>query len=316
VPQIEIGMGRTARAAYELDDISIVPSRRTRSSSDISTDWQIDAYRFEIPFVTQPTDAVVSPAVASAVSALGGLGVLDGEGLWARHAEPQKVIDELLERGAAADDPDEMISEIQRVYAEPVSVDLLTEAIRTLRDGGGTVSVRVSPQNAATLAGPAIAAGVELLVIQGTIISAEHVQANGSALNLKSFIADLDVPVIVGGCSNYQTATHLMRTGAAGVIVGTGHGATTTTDDVLGIAVPMATAIADAAAARRSYLDETGGRYVHVVAAGGIDSSADIAKAIACGATPRWSGRPGTRTRATTRTGWCSSPGRSVPTST
>jgi len=304
VPQIEIGMGRTARAAYELDDISIVPSRRTRSSSDISTDWQIDAYRFEIPFVTQPTDAVVSPAVASAVSALGGLGVLDGEGLWARHAEPQKVIDELLDRGAAADDPDEMIAEIQRVYAEPVSVDLLTEAIRTLRDGGGTVSVRVSPQNAATLAGPAIAAGVELLVIQGTIISAEHVQANGSALNLKSFIADLDVPVIVGGCSNYQTATHLMRTGAAGVIVGTGHGATTTTDDVLGIAVPMATAIADAAAARRSYLDETGGRYVHVVAAGGIDSSADIAKAIACGADAVMLGEPLTWAAEAPAAGW------------
>ena len=161
-----------------------------------------------------------------------------------------------------------------------------------MRDGGGTVAVRLSPQNAAALAGPAIAAGIELLVIQGTIVSAEHVQANGAALNLKSFIADLDVPVIVGGCSNYQTATHLMRTGAAGVIVGTGHGATTTTDEVLGIAVPMATAIADAAAARRSYLDETGGRYVHVIAAGGIDSSADIAKAIACGADAVMLGEP------------------------
>jgi IMP dehydrogenase len=304
VPEQEIGMGRTARTAYELADIGIVPSRRTRSSSDISIAWQIDAYRFDIPLVTQPTDAVVSPAVAAAIGAIGGLGVLDGEGLWARHADPQKVIDQLLERAAAADDPDDIIAEIQRIYAEPVSVDLLTEAIRTLRESGGTVSIRLSPQNAASLASPAIAAGVELLVIQGTIISAEHVQSNGTALNLKSFIADLDVPVIVGGCSDYKTATHLMRTGAAGVIVGTGHGNTTTTDEVLGIAVPMATAIADAAAARRSYLDETGGRYVHVIAAGGIESSADIAKAIACGADAVMLGEPLTWAEQAPAAGW------------
>ena len=218
--------------------------------------------------------------------------MLDGEGLWARYPDPQRVIDELLTSARPPTTPTRSIAALQKIYAEPVSVDLLTEAIRTLRDGGGTAPIRLSPQNASSLAGPAIAAGVEMLIIQGTIVSAEHVQANGSALNLKSFIADLDVPVIVGGCTNYQTATHLMRTGAAGVIVGTGHGRTTTTDDVLGIAVPMATAIADAAAARRSYLDETGGRYVHVIAAGGIDTSADIAKAIACGADAVMFGEP------------------------
>jgi IMP dehydrogenase len=304
VPEVEIGMGRTARSAYELQDVTIVPSRRTRSSSDISTAWQIDAYRFDIPLLTQPTDAIVSPSLAGAVSALGGLGVLDGEGLWARYPDPQRVIEDLIRLGAAADDPDEVIGALQKVYAAPVSVDLLTEAIHTMRDLGGTVSVRLSPQNASVLAGPAIAAGIELLVIQGTIVSAEHVQANGTALNLKSFIADLDVPVIVGGCSNYQTATHLMRTGAAGVIVGTGHGHTTTTDDVLGIAVPMATAIADAAAARRAYLDETGGRYVHVIAGGGIDSSADIAKAIACGADAVMLGEPLTWAAESPAEGW------------
>lgn len=292
MPEVEIGMGRTARSAYELDDVSIVPSRRTRSSSDISTSWQIDAYRFDIPLLTQPTDAIVSPAVAAAVAGLGGLGVLDGEGLWSRYPDPQRVIDELIAKGEAAQDQDEMIAALQKAYSAPVSVDLMTEAIHTMRDAGGTVAIRVSPQNASTLAGPAIAAGIELLIILGTIVSAEHVQANGEALNLKSFIADLDVPVIVGGCTNYQTATHLMRTGAAGVIVGTGHGRTTTTDEVLGIAVPMATAIADAAAARRSYLDETGGRYVHVIAGGGIDSSAHIAKAIACGADAVMVGEP------------------------
>jgi IMP dehydrogenase len=281
---VEIGMGRTARRGYTLDDVSIVPSRRTRSSSDVSTTWQIDAYRFDIPMLTHPSDAVVSPAVVGEVNRLGGLGVLDGEGLWARHADPQSVIDRLVEVAETAEDDADVIAALQDAYAAPVRPDLLTEAMATVKAGGGTVAVRLSPQNAGTLSAEVIRAGVELLVIQGTIVSAEHVQASGEPLNLKSFISDLDIPVVVGGCTDYQTATHLMRTGAAGVIVGTGSGATATTDAVLGISVPMATAIADAAAARRAYLDETGGRYVHVIAAGDIDSSADIAKAIACGA--------------------------------
>lgn len=281
---VEIGMGRTARRSYTLDDVSIVPSRRTRSSSEVSTAWQIDAYRFEIPFLTQPSDCVVDPATAVAVGRLGGLGVLDGEGLWARHAQPQQVIDDLVVLAGDAESDADVTAAVQRAYSPPVSMDLLTEAIHTLRDGGSTVAVRLSPQNAAVLAPQVIAAGVEMLVIQGTIVSAEHVMSGGEPLNLKSFIADLDVPVIVGGCTNYQTATHLMRTGAAGVIVGTGSGLASTTDVVLGIEVAMATAIADAAAARRSYLDETGGRYVHVIAAGDVAGSADIATAIACGA--------------------------------
>jgi IMP dehydrogenase len=301
---VEIGMGRTARRSYSLDDIGIVPSRRTRSSSDVSTAWQIDAYRFEIPFLTQPSDAVVDPATAVAVGRLGGLGVIDGEGLWARHAEPQRVIDQLIEVAENAESPEQLVTAVQQAYAAPVSVDLLTEAVHTLRDGGGTVAVRLSPQNAGSLAQQVISAGVELLVIQGTIVSAEHVQGSGEALNLKSFIADLDVPVVVGGCSNYQTATHLMRTGAAGVIVGTGAGMASTTDGVLGIEVPMATAIADAAAARRAYLDETGGRYVHVIAAGDLNTSADIAKAVACGADAVMLGEPLAEASSAPGAGW------------
>ena len=280
---VEIGIGRTARRTYGLDDVAIVPSRRTRSSAKVSTAWQIDAYRFEIPLVTAACDAVVSPAIAGEIGRLGGLGVLDGEGLWARHADPQKLIDGIVALGPDAE-ASEVLRKLQAAYSAPVSEDLLSEAISTLRAGGSTVAVRLSPQNAAALAPTAIAAGVELLIIQGTIVSAEHVQVAGEPLNLKSFIADLDVPVIVGGATNYQTATHLMRTGAAGIIVGTGSGSHATTAEVLGIAVPMATAIADAAGARRSYLDETGGRYVHVIAAGDLHTSADIAKAIACGA--------------------------------
>ncbi len=300
---VEIGMGRTARRTFGLDDVSIVPSRRTRSSSEVSTAWQIDAYRFEIPLLTQACDAVVSPAVAVEVGRLGGVGVLDGEGLWARHADPQRVIDSIVALGEDADAAD-VVAALQQAYSPPVSVDLLAEAIGTMRAAGSTVAIRLSPQNAATLAPKAIAAGVELLVIQGTIVSAEHVKVGGEALNLKSFIADLDVPVIVGGATNYQTATHLMRTGAAGVIVGTGSGAHATTADVLGIAVPMATAIADAAAARRSYLDETGGRYVHVIACGDLHTSADIAKAIACGADAVMLGEPLTEAVEAPARGW------------
>ena len=306
---VEIGMGRTARRAYGFADVAIVPSRRTRSSAQVSTAWQVDAYRFDIPLLTHPSDAVVSPAFATEVNSRGGLGVLDGEGLWARHADPARVLAGILASGgapagASVSDPRGVLAALQAAYAVPVQPDLLAEAIGTIKAGGGTVAVRLSPQNAARLAGPAIAAGAELLVVQGTIVSAERVQPQGEPLNLKSFISELDVPVIVGGATNYQTATHLMRTGAAGIIVGVGGGAHSTTADVLGIEVPMATAVADAAAARRAYLDETGGRYVHVVAAGDMVTSADIAKAVACGADAVMLGEPLSRAQGSPGTGW------------
>jgi IMP dehydrogenase len=287
VDSVEIGMGRTARKSYGLGDVSIVPSRRTRSSSKVSTGWQIDAYRFALPMLTHPTDAISSPRVINEVGRLGGLGVLNAEGLWARYADPEDALTRILEK--SSDDEAEgllagSVDLLQELYSAPVDPDLLGSVIAGLKAAGNTVAVRVSPQNAAALTPIVVAAGIDLLVIQGTIVSAEHVERGGEPLNLKSFIADLDVPVIVGGCSNYQSATHLMRTGAAGVIVGYGAGSTTTTNEVLGIDVPMATAIADAAAARRSYLDETGGRYVHVIADGDLQTSADVVKAIACGA--------------------------------
>ncbi|MEQ0562946.1 GuaB3 family IMP dehydrogenase-related protein [Amycolatopsis sp. NEAU-NG30] len=290
---VEIGMGRTARRAYDLDDVEIVPSRRTRSSSVVSTTWQIDAYRFDLPLVTHPTDAIVSPGTAVAVGELGGLGVLNAEGLWARHANVEDAIFQLVRAAEDLEDPTAVGRVLQELHAAPIRLDLLTEAIKTVRESGVTVAARVSPQHAAELTPDLIAAGVEILVVQGTIISAEHVQRDAEPLNLKEFIGRLDVPVIAGGVSDYRTAMHLMRTGAAGVIVG--HGYTpgvTSTDRVLGIGVPMATAIIDAAAARRDYLDETGGRYVHVLADGGMTTSGDIAKAIACGADAVMLGAP------------------------
>jgi IMP dehydrogenase len=282
---VEIGMGRTARRTYELDDINIVPSRRTRSSKDVSTAWQLDAYRFEIPVVAHPTDALVSPEFAVGLGRLGGLGVLNGEGLIGRHADIEAKVAQVIEKAAVASEPEAAIRLLQQLHAAPLDPELLGAAVARISEAGVTTAVRVSPQNVQSLTPALVAAGVDLLVIQGTIISAERVANDGEPLNLKTFISELDIPVVAGGVIDHRTALHLMRTGAAGVIVGYGStSGVTTSDEVLGISVPMATAIADAAAARREYLDETGGRYVHVLADGDIHTSGDLAKAIACGA--------------------------------
>lgn len=282
---VEIGMGRTARRTYELGDVNIVPARRTRSSKDVSTGWQLDAYRFEIPVVAHPTDALVSPAFAIELGRLGGLGVLNGEGLIGRHADVEEQISRVVDAARSEEDPAVPVRMLQKLHAAPLDPDLLGQAVTRIRDAGVTTAVRVSPQNAQALTPALVSAGIDLLVIQGTIISAERVARGGEPLNLKTFISELDIPVVAGGVADHRTALHLMRTGAAGVIVGYGSTAgVTTSDEVLGISVPMATAIADAAAARREYLDETGGRYVHVLADGDIHTSGDLARAIACGA--------------------------------
>ncbi|WP_182359224.1 GuaB3 family IMP dehydrogenase-related protein [Tomitella gaofuii] len=291
---VEIGIGRIARRTYQLEDIDIVPSRRTRSAKDVSTAWQMDAYRFDIPLLAHPTDALVSPEFAVEMGRRGGLGVFNGEGLWARHRDVEDKLAQVIEVAEGEDGPAAATRMLQRLHAAPVDPDLLGQAVASIRDAGVTTAVRVSPQNAAALTPHVVAAGVDLLFIHGTIISAEHVGAGAAEpLNLKTFINDLDVPVVAGGVSDHLTALHLMRTGAAGVIVGYGAAdGVTTSGEVLGMGVPMATAIADAAAARRDYLDETGGRYVHVIADGDIRTSGDVAKAIACGADAAVLGTP------------------------
>ncbi len=290
----DIGMGRTARRTYELDDISIVPSRRTRSSKEVSTAWQIDAYRFDSPILSHPTDALVSPQMAVTLGTLGSLGAINGEGLWARHRDVEGKIAQLVDIALNDPDPSAPVRFLQELHRAPIDTDLLGEVVSFVRDAGVTTAVRVSPQHAPELTPALLAAGVEILVVHGTIISAEHVvRGEEEPLNLKTFIAELDIPVIAGGVHDHRTALHLMRTGAAGVIVGYGSAeGATTTSEVLGIGVPMATAIADAAAARREYLDETGGRYVHVIADGDIHTSGDLAKAIACGADAAVLGTP------------------------
>ena len=255
----------------------------------MSTAWQLDAYRFEIPVLSHPTDALVSVEFAIELGRLGGLGVLNGEGLIGRHADVQVKITQVIEAAEKEPEPAAAIRLLQQLHSAPLDPDLLGAAVARIREAGVTTAVRVSPQNAQALTPSLVAAGIDLLVIQGTIVSAERVAQDrdgaGEPLNLKTFISELDIPVVAGGVLDHRTALHLMRTGAAGVIVGYGStSGVTTTDEVLGISVPMATAIADAAAARREYLDETGGRYVHVLADGDIHSSGNLAKAIACGA--------------------------------
>ena len=302
---VEIGMGRTARRTYELDEISIVPSRRTRSSQDVTTAWQLDAYRFEIPIVAHPTDALVSPEFAIELGRLGGLGVLNGEGLIGRHADVEAKVAQVIEAAAKEPEPSAAIRLLQQLHAAPLDPDLLGAAVARIREAGVTTAVRVSPQNSQALTPALLSAGIDLLVIQGTIVSAERVDSHGEPLNLKTFISELDVPVVAGGVLDHRTALHLMRTGAAGVIVGYGStSGVTTSDEVLGIRVPMATAIADAAAARREYLDETGGRYVHVLADGDIHTSGDLAKAIACGADAMVLGTPLAESAEALGDGW------------
>jgi IMP dehydrogenase len=285
--EIEIGRGKRGREAFGFDDVAIVPHRRTRDPEEVSIAWQIDAYRFELPLLGAPMDSVVSPDTAIAIGRLGGLGVLNLEGLWTRYDDPEPLLAEIA---SLADD--EVTPRMQEIYAAPIREDLIVSRIAQIRESGVTAAAALSPQRTQQLWKAVVDAGVDLFVIRGTTVSAEHVSSQAEPLNLKQFIYELDVPVVVGGVATYTAALHLMRTGAAGVLVGFGGGAAHTTRDVLGIQVPMASAVADVAAARRDYLDESGGRYVHVIADGGVGRSGDIAKAIACGADAVMMGSP------------------------
>ena len=281
-----IGMAKSGRRAYGFDDISIVPSRRTRNPDDVDISWEIDAYRFELPMMASAMDSVVSPATAIAIGHIGGLAVLNLEGLWCRYEDPHPALEEI-----AALPSDKATRRMQDLYRAPIHSDLMQQRIAEISASGVVTAAALTPQSVERYADVVLGSGLDILVIQGTVVSAEHVSSQGKPLDLYAFIAGLDIPVIVGGCASYAGAIHLMRTGAAGVLVGVGPGAACTTRGVLGIGVPQATAIADAAAARIRYLDETG-RYVHVIADGGMRSGGDIAKAIACGADSVMLGSP------------------------
>jgi IMP dehydrogenase len=283
---IEIGIGKTARRAYGFDEVAIVPSRRTRDPDDVDVSWEIDAWTFGLPMMASAMDGVVSPATAVEIGRLGGLAVLNLEGLQTRYEDPEPVLDEI-----ASQSDDKATRRMQELYREPIKEELIVRRIREIREGGVIAAASLTPQRVRQYADLVLQAELDVLVVQGTVVSAEHVSTRTEPLNLKEFITTFDIPVIVGGCASYQTALHLMRTGAVGVLVGVGPGAACTTRGVLGVGVPQATAIADAAGARMEHLRETG-RYVHVIADGGMRTGGDMAKAIACGADAVMIGSP------------------------
>ncbi len=284
--EVEIGIGKSGRRAYGFDDIAIVPSRRTRDPEDVDISWEIDAYKFDIPLMASAMDGVVSPATAIEIGQLGGVAVLNLEGLWTRYEDPEPYLKEI-----ASLDPDKATARMQQMYSEEIKLELVTERIKEIKAAGVVTCASVTPQRTKGFMKAILEAELDILVIQGTVVSAEHVSKTSEPLNLKSFIRELEIPVIVGGCASYQAALHLMRTGAVGVLVGVGPGNACTTRGVLGIGVPQATAIADAAGARMRHLDETG-VYVHVIADGGLSKGGDVAKAIACGADAVMMGSP------------------------
>src|SRR5918912_1233140 len=285
--EVEIGRGKKARRAYGFDDIAIVPSRRTRDPDDVDISWTLGPYRFDVPLLASAMDGVVSPATAKIIGKLGGLAVLNREGIWTRFEDADAQLEKIARL------PKEVATrEMQAIYQEPVKPELIRRRIEEIKEEPGVVvAASLTPQRVARYYELALDAGLDILVIQGTVVTAEHVSETTTPLNLKEFIAEVPVPVIVGGCASYQTGLHLMRTGAAGVLVGVGPGAACTTRGVLGIGVPQATAIADVAAARSQHMLETG-EYVKVIADGGMRNGGDVAKAIACGADAVMIGSP------------------------
>ena len=284
--EVEIGRGKKGRRAYGLDDIAIVPSRRTRDPDDVDISWTLGPYRFKLPLLAAAMDGVVSPRSAAEVGRLGGLAVLNLEGIWSRYENAE----EQLERIAEAS-PDTATATMQGIYHEPVKPELVARRVDEVKAQGVVAAGSLTPQRVASHYEIALEAGLDILVIQGTVISAEHVSSKAEPLNLKEFIAEVPVPCIVGGCASYATGLHLMRTGAVGVLVGVGPGAACTTRGVLGIGVPQATAIADVAAARSQHMLETG-EYCNVIADGGMRTGGDVSKAIACGADAVMIGSP------------------------
>ncbi len=284
--EVEIGRGKSGRRAYGFDDIAIVPSRRTRDPEDVDISWEIDAYHFDLPLMASAMDGVVNPATAIEVGRLGGVGVLNLEGVWTRYEDPEPLLEEISHL-----EVDKATARMQQIYSEPIKPELISQRIREIKDAGVVSCASLTPQRTQQYARNLVDAELDLFVIQGTVVSAEHVSKTTEPLNLKRFIREFDLPVIVGGCASYQAALHLMRTGAVGVLVGVGPGHACTTRGVLGIGVPQATAIADARAARAQHLDETG-VYVHVIADGGMGTGGDIAKAIVCGADAVMIGSP------------------------
>ncbi|MFM7190049.1 MAG: GuaB3 family IMP dehydrogenase-related protein, partial [Microcystaceae cyanobacterium] len=262
---ITIGRGKTARRAYGIDEIALAPGGRTLDPSLADTTWAIGGIERTIPIIASAMDGVVDTRMATLLSDLGALGVLNLEGIQTRYADPNPILDRIASVGKS-----EFVGLMQELYAEPIKADLIQQRIQEIKDQGGIAAVSLTPAGAAKFGQVVAEAKADLLFIQATVVSTDHLSPPSQPfLNLGQFCQDMPMPVVLGNCVTYEVALNLMKTGAAAVLVGIGPGAACTSRGVLGVGVPQATAVADCAAARDDYYAETG-RYVPVIADGGI----------------------------------------------
>jgi len=285
--EIQIGRGKKARRAYGIDEIALVPGGRTLDSQLANTHWQIGNIDREIPIIASAMDGVVDVKMAVLLSQMGAFGVLNLEGLQARYPEPEPVLQQI-----AAVGPTEFVPLMQQLYQQPVQPELITQRIHDIKSQGGIAAVSATPAGAAQYGSVVAQAGADLFFVQATVVSPAHLSAGSVVpLDLAQFCREMPIPVILGNCVTYEVALSLMKAGAAAVLVGIGPGAACTSRGVLGVGVPQATAIADCAAAREEYYQETG-NYVPVIADGGLITGGDLCKCLACGADAVMMGSP------------------------
>ncbi|XHX81306.1 MAG: GuaB3 family IMP dehydrogenase-related protein [Stenomitos frigidus ULC029] len=276
---IQIGRGKTARRAYGIDEIALVPGQRTLDPKLADTRWQLGGIEREIPIIASAMDGVVDVGMAVRLSELGALGVLNLEGIQTRYADPNPILDRIASVGKS-----EFVTLMQELYAEPIKPELIEQRIHEIKQQGGVAAVSATPIGATKYGAAVAKAGADLFFIQATVVSTAHLAPESIVpLDLAHFCQEMPIPVILGNCVTYEVALNLMKAGAAGILVGIGPGAACTSRGVLGVGVPQATAIADCAAARDEYYQETG-NYVPVIADGGLITGGDICKCIACGA--------------------------------
>lgn len=289
---IQIGRGKQARRAYGIDEIALVPGSKTLDPSLADTSWQIGGITREIPIIASAMDGVIDVSMAVKLSQLGALGVINLEGIQTRYADPEPILEKITSVGTT-----EFVTLMQELYAVPVQPELITKRIQEIKAQGGIAAVSATPAGAVKY-GKAIAeAGADLVFVQATVVSTNYLSPdNITPLDLAEFCQSMPIPVMLGNCVTYEVALSLMQVGAAGVLVGIGPGAACTSRGVLGIGVPQATAVADCAAARDDYFRETG-KYVPIIADGGLVTGGDICKCIACGADGVMIGSPFARAK-------------------
>jgi IMP dehydrogenase len=284
---IVIGRNKTARRAYGMDEIALVPGRRTLDPQLADTGWEIGGVQRDIPIIASAMDGVVDVAMAVRLSQMGALGVLNLEGIQTRYADPNPILDQI-----AQVDVDGFVTLMQRLYAEPIKPELIRQRIQEIKSQGGIAAVSATPAGASQFGQAVAEAGADLFFIQATVVSTAHLSPESiTPLDLAQFCKDMPIPVILGNCVTYEVTLDLMNAGAAGVLVGIGPGAACTSRGVLGVGVPQATAIADCAAARDDFFKQTG-KYIPVIADGGLVTGGDVCKCIACGADAIMMGSP------------------------